>query len=476
MNKFESHFTMKIVKVSVSLFLIQNSYAVDSSKITTASFSENVFKSFTDLKAKVQSKNKESLLKGSVDFRHNQVVDNVGEVPGNSYFGSLDLKYDSLSDTGVYKAIDIRARMNDEEVLQYSIKEALYELKYSNSRVGFGRTNLEWSQIDNTWSLGKINNRINFDYFEMDREGLIGVFYDEKFSNGFDFGFFVSELYVPEMSQGMIIDQNKGTITCKTPWCDAPASSAEINGSTIPIYYKVEYPDISDVVFKTSTGIRLGYSMFNDRVYITGFGMVKPENEMSVTAEISTPASNNVINVVATPQFYYHTVYGANVELRPSEQLKLYSSAITSVPSTNPDGDEPLIEYTGIKPKKKKEEYIGFGAKYSNGDFKGHLGYIARVSEFDTENDILVNYPRWNQALTLALSKNLTRKVFVGLDIKYDMLTEDRLTVFKTDYMFGEDLIATFGVNVIGTNPDKESYWSKFENNDAAYTSLKYKF
>ncbi len=430
----------------------------------------------TDLKKKLDYESKESSFDGSVDFRHNQVLNDVGEVPGNAYYGSLDLRYNSLTDTGVYKSLDIRTRMNDEEILQYSLKEVLYELRYSQSRLAFGRTNLEWSDIDDQWSLGKINNRINFDYFEIEKEGLIGVFYDEKFSNGLELGLFTSGLYVPEMSQGMVIDQDKGTITCRTPWCNAPAASAEIDGKTIPIYYRVNYPDVSDVVTKTSFGAKLGASYFDELLRFNLYYIRKPENEMSVTAEISTPADLSVINVEATPQFYYHDVRGGNIELNLDEHLQLYSSYVSSSPRQYPDGDEPFIEYTGIKPKKKKEEYIGGGAKYLNGDFKSHLGYIARVSEFDTENDILVNYPRWNQAINISLSKGITRKVSLALDVKYDMLTEDRLTVFKTNYRFSKKLYTTFGVNVIGTNPNKESFWSQYENNDAAYTSLKYLF
>ena len=120
----------------------------------------------------------------------------------------------------------------------------------------------------------------------------------------------------------------------------------------------------------------------------------------------------------------------------------------------------------------KKEMF----SKKRKKNLRSHLGYIARVSEFDTENDILVNYPRWNQAVHFSASKDFSRKIFVHLDYKYDMLTEDRLTMFRTSYSFGPSVVASFGVNVIGTNQSEESYWTKFENNDSVYSSLKYSF
>ena len=431
--------------------------------------------SFEKFLKKISSENKESSLEGDFAFQSNSLVDNVGEVVGNKHFGSFNLKYQSYSDTDVYKGLEFATRVNDEEVLQYSIKEAFIDLRYSNSRLGFGRSNLEWSQVDKIWGLGKVNNRVNFDYFEPDQEGLIGVFYDKQYSNGFNLGLFGSLVYVPEMSQGLVVDKESGAIECKTPWCDAPASSAEIEGKQVPIVYNVNYPDVSDVINKYSVGLKLGYK-FTENIGADLFYLRKPENELSVTAEVSVPPEVSVINVDVTPQFFYHDVRGGNFEFKLTDEFAIYASAIGITPNKYPDGDEPFIEYTGIKPKKKFEEYGSGGFKYNDGDLKGHLGYIARLSEFDTENDILVNYPRWNQAVHLAISKNLTRKLFVALDLKYDMLTEDRLAMFNTSYSFGPNVVASLGVNTIGTSDSKESFWAKYENNDAAYTSLKYKF
>lgn len=438
-------------------------------------FSSNLSSTAANFKKKLLSKKKDSLLQGDFGFTANSLVDDVGDVIGNKHHGSFNLKYQSNSDTNVYKGLEIAAKVNNEEVLQYSIKEALIEFNYSTSRLAMGRTTLDWSHADKVWSLGRVNNRVNFDYFEPEQEGLVGFFYDKKFSNGINLGVFGSFLYVPEMSQGLVIDKDKGTVKCKTPWCEAPSASAEIEGKNVPIYYDVQYPEISDVVLRSSFGMNLGYR-FNKYVHVSGFYLRKPENEISISAEVSAQADLSMINAEVTPQFYYHDVKGGNIEVRISDELMVYGAAISSVPNKFPDSEEPFIQYTGIKPKKKAEDYLSGGLSYNNGDFKSHAGYIARVSEFDTENDILVNYPRWNQAVHLAVSKNLSRKVFVALDYKYDMLTEDRLTMFKTSYSFGPSIVATIGVNMIGSSDSKDSFWSKYENNDSAYSSLKYNF
>lgn len=447
--------------------------------LTTLSFGsaysfESVNTSSTGFRPEDRAVKKDSLMSGNFGFQTNDIIEDVGDVPGNKNFGSLNIKYQSFNENNVYKGFEIKSQINDQEVLQYSIKEALVEFRYSNSRFAIGRTTLDWSHADEVWGLGKINNRVNFDYFEPEQEGLIGMFYDKKFGNGFDVGIFGSFVYVPEMSQGMVIDKDKRSVVCKTLWCDAPSASAEIQGRDVPIHYDVNYPEMSDVVMKYSLGMKLGFS--SDKFTLNTYYLRKPENGLSVIAEVSVPAAVTEINVNVTPQFYYHDVKGANAEINFTENFKVYGSYLNIAPQNFPDGNTPYIQYTGIKPNKKKEEYLSGGMKFSNEDFKSHLGYIARVSEFDTENEILVDYPRWNQAVHLALSKNLSRKIFVGLDYKYDTLTEDRLTMFKTSYSFGPSVVATVGVNIIGTNDSKSSYWSKFENNDSVYSSLKYTF
>ncbi len=149
---------------------------------------------------------KESILNGDFGFQTNELVQDVGDVPGNKNFGYFNIDYKSYQSNGVYKSLQMTSRVNDQQVLEYSLKEAVLEFRYSTSRFALGRTNLEWSHADMDWGLGKINNRVNFDYFEPGQEGLIGFFYDKKFSNGFEIGLFGSFIYIPELSQGMIVD------------------------------------------------------------------------------------------------------------------------------------------------------------------------------------------------------------------------------------------------------------------------------
>lgn len=449
----------------------------------------------------------EQKLSGSLGFWANSLVDDVGETAGNQFYGDADVRYqntynndheiemfkksnpgkktDNFQRRSYYSALDIAARINNEDQLMFSIREAVWEKRFLNSRLALGRTTLDWSAVDAEWGLGRINNRVNFDYFEPGQEGLVGLFYDYKFDNGFKAKVFASFIYVPELNPGQTIDEEEGTVECNNPWCTEPGSEAEVSeGNTVPIFYNVNMPSITETVLKYSAGLNLGQEFsivknddFDVTLDISAYALKKPENSPSISAEVTYENDNERVFVDITPKFYYHDIVGGDVHLKFKKQgYAAYGSAIRITPNGTPEGGREFYKYTGIRQRKIREDYLSAGGKFVENDLKLQAGYIARVSEFDRKDDVLVQYPRWNQAIHLAAAKQLTRKFNVALDYKYDMLTEDRLTMLKTNYRFGKSVVAGLGVNVIGTNPDGESYWSDYENNDAVYTTLKYTF
>lgn len=450
--------------------------------------------SSTSLKTK-KNGHKDSMLIGDFTFQSNQFADDIGEVTGNEYFGDFNIEYKSATDSNTKKNFELKSRMNNEEQLMYSIREANVEWNYSDSQIVLGRKNLNWSKADAAWGLGKVNNRVNFDFLEPGQEGLTGITYRKTVMKNFDVSVFGSFVYIPELNPGMKIDKDNGTIECQNPWCSAFDSSAPIEGKDIPIFYNVNYPKIEEIVNRQSFGINFDYkrnldiealseksgdilAKNNDIVArLNAFFMRKPENTLSVSAEIKYKVDEQLIYVDATPEVYYHDVSGGNISIDLAKyDLSLTGSYISISPNVYPDGGQKYIEYTGIKPNKKKEEYLSSGITFDNGTLKIVSGYIARVSEFDTENSLLVEYPRWNQAINLAASAKLTRKLQLEFDYKFDMLTEDRITMFNSSYMLGPNIIAGLGFNIIGTAKGKDSFWSNFENNDSLFSSLKFRF
>lgn len=423
-----------------------------------------------------EKKDKEKGLRSEFIFRSNELVDNVGEQVGNRFFGDYNIDYDAGGGNDLIKKFSLRSRVNNEEQLMFSIPESYLKYEFGdNNTLVFGRQVLNWSPMDANWGFGKLNNRVNFDYFEPGQEGLTGILYTTKLNKYLKLELFGSTVYVPEMNPGQKYDKETGEVSCQNMWCKPLANTAPVGDKNVPIYYNVNMPEVNDVVFRYSVGGRIALEF--DSVEVDFFAIRKPENTVSVTAEIQYQTDQNRIFVDVTPQFYYHDVKGGSVKIKPTDNFTVYGGGISVLPNSFPDGDEPYIEYTGIKPQKISEDYLGGGAFYSNDNYVAGFHYIARVSEYDIDSDnLLVDYPRWNQAYHINFQARLSRKLRLGLDYKYDMLTEDRLTMFNANYDVKKNITTSLGMNIIGANEDTNSFWTDYSNNDSVYAQMKYRF
>ena len=421
---------------------------------------------------------------GHIGGMTNQINRDVGDVPGNRFNGDFNFSYYSSRADDLEQKFNFSALVNDQNLTMYSLQEAyvakngLFRPWDSSEKIGdrlsFGRQILPWSTVDSTWGLGKFNNRKNFDFFDPGQEGLLGLEYENRSSNGFSWKAFGSGLYVPETNPSLDINKSKKTITSRNPWAIAPASTAVVTDGqpAETINYIVDYPQLSEVIFRYSVGVNAGWE--NKNWVADGFVMRKPENQLSTKVNIQIPAGPGV-NAYITPQFYYHDVYGGNLKYRNAD-LEMYVSGIAVRPNTYPDGDKAATLATEIKTKKVREDYMSAGISKINDVYGVGFNYIARLSPFDRDRDSLAQDPRWNQAVNTFIMRNFTSQFRLSADFKYDMLTTDRLVMLRAGYKVNQDFLTSLGVNMIGTPASGKSFWSPYTNNDAFFASLRYTY
>lgn len=419
----------------------------------------------------------ETRIAGHLGAVSNQVNSNVGNVPGNRY--NADLEFDfhrnpySEYSRGIESRFTAAALVNDQSLAMYSVQEAYVGGNLSKKdHLRFGRQILPWSEVDHTWGFGKVNNRRNFDYFTPGHEGLIGLLYERKSSNGMRYRGFFSGLYVPELNPALDINKKDRSITTRNPWGDAPATSAEVDGQHLPVKYDVNYPEVSDVIYRYTVGANIGFE--NKHWVLDNFIMRKPENTLTPSVDVNVSFVEGIITAEIDPKFYYHDVYGSTLKYR-NKDLEMYVSGIAIRPNTYPDVDEN-VRYTEIKSKKQREDYIGGGISRSNDLYTVAFNYVARLSPFDREKDDLALDPRWNQAVNLFASRNFGRHLTLLADVKFDMLTTDRLVMVRGIYNVSKFLQMNVGVNMIGAASDGNSFWAPYANNDAIYGGLRYVF
>lgn len=416
-------------------------------------------------------------IKGYIGALSNQANQDVGDVPGNRYRGTFLFDYHkdltSLSNRGLERRFTLTAEVNDQSLTTYSAPEVYVGGMLTNKdHIRFGRQVLEWSEVDHTWGFGKLNNRINFDAFTPGQEGLIGLLYERKSSNGMRYRAFLSGLYVPETNPPLDIDKSDKTITSRHPWADAPARTAETEpGIRKDIAYNVDYPAISEVVYRYTVGANLGYE---SKHWVGDLFIVrKPENQMSQEVTVFLDADSDVVEANIKPQFYYHDVYGGTLRYR-NKDIQMYVSGIAVRPNTFPDGDPDVVRTTEIKTEKRREDYLGGGISRINDLYGMGINYVARLSPFNRDEEPLAVDPRWNQALNIFVNRKFGRNITLFGDVKYDMLTTDRLVMIRGTYSVTKALQMSVGMNMIGTPSDGRSYWSPYTNNDSVYGGLRY--
>lgn len=417
------------------------------------------------------------LIQGHLGALSNQASQEVGNNPGNRYNADFEFNYHrrpySAYSGELERKFHLAAMVNDQNLTMYSLQEAYVAGKInSKNQIKFGRQILAWSEVDSIWGFGKLNNRRNFDFFNPGQEGLVGLSYERKSSNGMRYRTFVSGIYVPEMNPSLDIDKKDRTITSRHAWSDTPASQAQVEGRMMDIKYDVNYPDISEVIYRYSFGGNIGWE--SEHWELDNFFMRKPENSTTPEVEINVDFVQNVVNAEITPRFYYHDLYGSTLKYK-NQDLEMYVSGIAVRPNEFPDVDEQ-VRYTRIKSKKQREDYVGGGIMRSNDLFSVGLHYVARLSPFDRSKDELTPDPRWNQAIGVNASRNFGRRFSLMADVKFDMLTTDRLFMLRGQHKLSKNLLMSAGVNMIGTPTEGKSYWSPFTNNDSIYGGLRYVF
>lgn len=428
----------------------------------------------------------EDIIQGSFGGVFNQLNRDIGDVPGNRYWGDFNFQFYKNRTDEFEKKFSFSAQTNDQSLTQYSLQEAYFTKKSvfrewsETSRTGdhlrVGRQILPWSLADSTWGFGKLNNRINFNFYTPGQEGLIGFAYKNRSKSGFFWRVFVSPIYVPETNPSLDIDKKNKSISSRSPWADPPASTANLPGNPNPatIEYEINYPNITDVINRPSAGFNFGIEKKN--WVIDGFWIRKPENNISTDVEVSVDFGENVVNAKIDPKFYYHDVFGGNLKYM-NANWEFHATGLASFPNTYPDEpDSRVLQYTQIQTEKKREAYGGGGITYSTDINSLGFNYIARLSAFDRTQDALVQEPRWNQAVNFFVMRKFTRSLKITADLKYDTMTTDRLTMVQALYSVSADLLMSFGVNMIGTPENGKSYWSPYTNNDAVYASMRYIF
>lgn len=411
----------------------------------------------------------ESSFNGKIAHQNNQVGGNIGNRKGNRHFTQADFSYLKNRPEGTSHTVLTTARFTDANEFMFSVPEANISDSFKNVRFQVGRFVIPWSPMDKVWSLGYLNNRRNFTFYDPGQEGLTGIGATYNHNSGFYASTFASAIYIPELNPSSAVKDGK--VTSKNIWATIPPTSAMINGVNTPISYYLEQPDLSKIIFRGSYGQQIGYQ--NEHFDWNAFYMLKPENNIRAAGDARlTPNGQIIANITA--KLYYHELFGTTATLKYND-FKTYLSFFRIDPKNSPVNDPLLVQYVKIETELERRDYAGFGVSKEGSRYKTGANWIALLSSPKASQDLLGNKSRFREALNYFLTINITEKLKNTFDMKLDFIKGDKIFMEDLSYDFGKGWVGSFGFNLIDA-PSDNSFWSAFRSNDAVYGSASYSF
>ena len=124
-------------------------------------------------------------------------------------------------------------------------------------------------------------------------EGLTGLHYTQELNKSISVDIFFSYLYVPAMGAG--IDIKDGKVVSNAEWVRLPPEKTIVLDQEVPIYYTMNRPANSDVVFQKSLGANLEYDWKGGAV--SAYGIYKPESTLRSNADATPFLARGVLPV-----------------------------------------------------------------------------------------------------------------------------------------------------------------------------------
>ena len=291
------------------------------------------------------------------------------------------------------------------------------------------------------------------------------------------------------------VDIENGVVSSKSEWVRLPPSTTTVNDQERPIRYYLNDPEISDLILKKSLGARVGYDWkLGDYNVgnISAYGLYKPENNLRVNAEAFYDLDKREVSVFANPIVNHHMLFGINASQRIENIAETWIVA-GGVEFVDPnarlgkdfDSLDPIqleennrnfeSDFFSVKPSYDREAYFQSSITRVDNLSSVSLNYFRLLSDQIVGDDFYSNTNRWVNAIGVNSAINLSDKVALGFDIKYDFDRKDTVLLGQVGYQVTQNFLAGLGVELLDS-PNDDSFWAPYRANDSLYIRMGYIF
>lgn len=193
-------------------------------------------------------------------------------------------------------------------VLSYlNVREIYFSFKIDDSsQIHIGRKTNIWSNVDDRWNLGFFQPQFRWNSLNPENQGLTGVFWEKK-NKDLGFLFYGSPLFIPDQGPGY--DLKNGQFESNNPWFVSPPQNILFQNQILPIDYKIENPNISDVVFQPNFGVQFVYGE-KMGLFADVSAMYKPSHQVALGYKGVLVTDR--VKITILPKTYYENLVAAD--------------------------------------------------------------------------------------------------------------------------------------------------------------------
>jgi hypothetical protein len=377
---------------------------------------------------------------------------------------------------------DLRYYFQDNNSLNYSVQEAYLKFQVDDFSITAGRKILDWNTNEKYWGLGYLNGLQAFTLLSTKEEGVTGVTINKKLGN-FEIEVLGSYLFIPSLNPS--INFKNGDVQSRSEWVRLPPKKTVLSGVTVPLYYKIDKYNVSDIIFNKSIGANISYKWRNGG--LAAFAIYKPENHLRINASAYYDNLNtNKVIVTASPTINHHAYSG--IQLYQAFGDIKARGGLSYVDPNAKLGKDFLFDisnarktftsdYFNINPRYDKEAYAHISLNFERPkQYILTLNYIHLLSHnIRGSDDFFSDTVKWKSTFGGGFVYYVTDTFNIGMDLKYDVIRKDNILKGEVKYNFVPQGIIALGLEVLKA-PDINSYWSYYRASDTLYSTIGFFF
>ena len=368
----------------------------------------------------------------------------------------------------------------------YLIKELYVSYKGSDTtKTVIGRKKHEWSALDSYWLTSIWQPNFAIDLLRPEEQGLFGVFLDHKQDN-VELLAFATPIFIPSI--GPDIREEGGSLVSDSRWYRRPSDKYNFNDRINSITYKLDIPDIKELVGKPGMGFSAKTGDKESGPWITVSGGYKPVNQLLLKRQNYKIIDQDQVDVKVKPDATYHGVFSTDVGYKFGD-VKTTLSYLED----NPIEKKPEVDWAIQSPQGLRAYSMILDFQLPNFFERNLQVQVAYLRVFGGEIiDITSEGPdtmtlfddrmKFKNALSLKVMGPLFRVAQKPLIAKfsylYDYLQRGTLIGTEFHYLPSTHWAVLVGADFLGVQDEDSSsrFLNQYRANDRVYGGLSYVF